>query len=292
MATPRKRATKAPTCRPKTATGRCACCTARSKRRAATNIRSRSSPASAEGTINAPDHSFPSFVNFIFSATDARGLSAEISRKVEARPVPLQIHSEPPGIDIGVGETHLVTPAEYKAIEGSPTTVAAPIEETIGGVKYVFQRWSDGGARVHEVSSTAPGTYTAIYAAVEETGGGGDIRIRWRQLSGGGNSSGGGAPSGGGSGSESKKSGPPARPKLKSGPAKRTRSTTARFVFGGSAGNKFMCKLDGGKFAACRSPKVYKKLKPGRHKVSIYATSGSGGRSATTVFSWKIVAAG
>ena len=84
----------------------------------------------------------------------------------------------------------------------------------------------------------------------------------------------------------------PAGVKLKSGPPKQTRSTTARFVFGGSAGVKFMCKLDGGKFAACHSPKVYSRLKPGRHKVSVYATSGSSGRSGTTVFSWKIVPAG
>jgi glucose/arabinose dehydrogenase len=351
-------------------------------------------PGVARGTINAPDHSYPSFVNFIFSATDSRGLSAETSLKVEARPVPLQIHSEPPGIDIGVGETHLVTPAEYKAIEGSPTTVAAPEEAVLGGIKYafegwsdgggrvhevsstetgtytaryrvvetplvpiqihseppgidigvgethlvtpaeykaiegspttvaapaeatvdgvryVFQHWSDGGQRVHEVPSTAPGTYTAIYAAVEEssggggggdTGGGGETgggnSSGGDNSGGGGNSSGGGpsgggAPGGGGSGPESKGSVPPPKPKLKRGPAKQTRSTTAKFVFGGSAGAKFMCKLDGGKFAVCRSPKVYKGLKPGRHKVSIYATDGSGGRSGTTVFNWKIVPAG
>jgi hypothetical protein len=53
-----------------------------------------------------------------------------------------------------------------------------------------------------------------------------------------------------------------------------------------------MCKLDGGKFAGCRSPKVYKRLKPGRHKVSIYAIGGSGARSAIAVLSWKIVPAG
>ena len=82
------------------------------------------------------------------------------------------------------------------------------------------------------------------------------------------------------------------RPKLKRGPAKQTRSTTARFVFSGSPGAKFMCKLDGGKFTACPSPKIYRQLKPGRHKVSIYATSASGRRSGTTVFSWKILPAG
>ena len=92
----------------KTATGRCACCTARSKRRTATNIRSQVFPGVEEGHDRRSRPPYPAFVNFIFSATDARGLSAETSVKVEARPVPLQIHSEPPGIEIGVGETNVI----------------------------------------------------------------------------------------------------------------------------------------------------------------------------------------
>ncbi|HEY5334096.1 MAG TPA: PQQ-dependent sugar dehydrogenase, partial [Solirubrobacterales bacterium] len=106
-----------------------------------------------EGTIKAPDHSFPSYINFILSATDERGLSGEATVKLTARPVPMQIHSEPPGIEIGIGETTVTTPAEYKAIENSRTTVAAPNEAVVDGATYAFERWSDGGARVHEVSS-------------------------------------------------------------------------------------------------------------------------------------------
>jgi hypothetical protein len=188
----------------------------------------------------------------------------------------MQIRSEPPGVEIGIGETKLTTPAGYIAIEGSRTTVAAPQEAVIGGTKYAFQGWSDGGARVHELPSTVPGTYTAIYAAPSgppaESGSGSG---RGAALGGDGPA----APSA------------PAKPKLKGHPAGRTRSTTARFVFGGLAGTSFHCKLDRGKFVACRSPRIYRRLKPGSHTVRIYATGGTAERSAATVFSWKIVPA-
>jgi glucose/arabinose dehydrogenase len=235
-----------------------------------------------EGTINAPDHSYPSYINFILSATDSRGLSNQASIKIKARPVPMQIRSEPPGVEIGIGETALIAPAEYIAIENSRTNVAAPSEAVVGGVKYAFVGWSDGGARVHEVSSTEPGkTYTAKYkeVPVPPSNGGGDTGT-------GGNNGGG---TGGGDGMGTEKT--PAKPTLKVSPPKQTRSTTAKFVFGGPAGTTFHCKLDRGKFVACRSPRIYRRLKPGRHTVRVYATNAAGGRGATTVFSWKIVPA-
>lgn len=236
-------------------------------------------PGVKGGTVLAPDHSFPSYLNFILGATDSRGLSAEASLKIKARPVSMQIDSEPAGIEIGVGETTVVTPSEYKAIEKSRTTVAAPSEATVGGVKYAFERWSDGAARVHEVSTTESGrTYTAIYKEVPATppaGGGGS-----------GGSGGGGSGGGGGTGPGTT---PPTKPTLKVHPSKRTSSTTARFVFGGSAASKYQCKLDRGKFKSCGSTTIYRKLKRGKHTLRVYATNGSAGRSATTVFSWKIV---
>jgi hypothetical protein len=81
------------------------------------------------------------------------------------------------------------------------------------------------------------------------------------------------------------------KPTLKVSPPKQTRSTTAKFVFGGPAGVSFHCKLDRGKFVACRSPRIYRRLKPGRHTLRVYATNAAGARGATTVFSWKIVPA-
>jgi hypothetical protein len=51
----------------------------------------------------------------------------------------------------------------------------------------------------------------------------------------------------------------------------------ATFTFASSeAGSRFRCKLDSGKFGGCRSPKIYKHLRPGRHVFSVVAISSQG----------------
>jgi glucose/arabinose dehydrogenase len=336
-------------------------------------------PGVAEGTVGAPDHSYPSYVRILLKATDARGLTAEAAVKLAARAVPLQIHSEPAGIEIGIGESKLTTPGEYTVIENSPTQVAAPEEATVGGVSYVFDHWSDGGTRVHDLPVDAPGAYTAIYkevvpptvalqirsepagieigvggtnvttpdevdavkgaptmlAAPEEatvggvkyvfdswsdggarehevspavpgtftavykevagpSNGGGDGGDGGNPGGGGGSVGGGGSGSGGGGGGGPTVGPPepaPEKPKLMGRPPKQTRSTTAKFAFGAAAGGGFQCKLDRGRFSACHSPQIYRKLKPGRHTLRVVAIDAGGDRSAATVFSWKIVPA-
>jgi hypothetical protein len=54
-------------------------------------------------------------------------------------------------------------------------------------------------------------------------------------------------------------------------------SATMRFTGSGGTGKlKFRCRLDKGRFRACRSPKRYTKLKPGRHTVSVEAVDSAG----------------
>lgn len=237
-------------------------------------------PGVAEGTILAPDHNYPTYINFILSATDSRGMTTEASRKITARPVAMQIRSEPPGIGIGIGETRVTTPAEFVAVEGSRTSAAAPEEAVVGGARYVFERWSDGGPRVHDLSSTEPGTYTAIYREVGDPTppGGGE----------GGSGSGAGG-SGGVAGVGPVASGAVARPKLTRHPPKETRSTTAKFGFDGPAGAGFRCKLDRLESTFCRSPRIFRRLKPGPHTLRLVAVDLDGRRSPATVFSWKVV---
>ncbi|HEY0278645.1 MAG TPA: hypothetical protein VGC32_10295 [Solirubrobacterales bacterium] len=118
----------------------------------------------------------------------------------------------------------------------------------------------------------------------------------------GGGSNGGGTPSGGSSNGGSStgspttvtSSPPPASvaPKatITKGPAKSSESTTARFTFRATpaTGVKFQCKLDGAKWASCKSPKVYKKLKPGKHTFQVRATaSGLIGPAAKFKFTVK-----
>jgi copper-binding protein NosD len=70
---------------------------------------------------------------------------------------------------------------------------------------------------------------------------------------------------------------PKPKPKVKilSGPKKSATSTTAKFKFKAepSAEAKFECKLDRSKWAKCKSPKTYKKLKPGKHTFQVRAVA-------------------
>jgi hypothetical protein len=54
--------------------------------------------------------------------------------------------------------------------------------------------------------------------------------------------------------------------------------TTAKVTFRGRPGNKlkFKCKLDKGKFKPCTSPKRYRHLSAGKHKVQVEAISKTG----------------
>lgn len=60
-------------------------------------------------------------------------------------------------------------------------------------------------------------------------------------------------------------------------PKAKTASTTAKFKFKADEPvSRFECKLDKGKFKKCKSPKTYKKLKPGKHVFKVRATDKAG----------------
>ncbi len=68
---------------------------------------------------------------------------------------------------------------------------------------------------------------------------------------------------------------------------------TAKLEFTGSDNKtapsalSFMCELDG-KASPCTSPKTMKKLKPGKHTVTVVATDSAGNQSAAAVKSFKV----
>jgi glucose/arabinose dehydrogenase len=224
-------------------------------------------PALPSGDVVAPDHEYPSFLHFFMTATDARGLSSETDVKVAARPVSFQFRSVPSGIALVTSVKTATTPFELPVIEDSPTTIAAPETAEVGGVTYTFDRWSDGGARVHSVPATGPAEYTAYYDAPA-----GLLLLPTV------------APA------------PPASapkaPELHKHPGKSTKTTTAKFAFGAAAGLRFRCKLDGKSFASCRSPRIYKHLKIGQHSFRVYAIDSTGARvTRNTQFSWHVLAA-
>lgn len=63
---------------------------------------------------------------------------------------------------------------------------------------------------------------------------------------------------------------------------KKVKGRTAKFKFVSSeAGSTFECKLDKKKFKPCRSPKKYKRLKPGKHVFQVRAIDAAGNRDKT-----------
>jgi glucose/arabinose dehydrogenase len=216
----------------------------------------------------APQHDYPSFVEAVVRVSDKRGLSGTATIKIQPRTVALSLSSNPPGIELLVGSESQLSPFSTPAIDGSEILVSAPPTAVVGGTTYTFSSWSDGGGREHPiVVSAATSAYTATYSGPGDGGGG----------EGGGGDGGGGA------------AGPPQTLLGKHPPAS-TRSTTAKFTFKANpAGASFSCKLDGKPKAACRSPKTYKKLKPGKHLFKVWATAGGKTDPTPARSSWKIL---
>lgn len=227
-------------------------------------------PAVHAGDLVAPSHDFPSYIELSLTATDSRGLSASKTVKLAAHPVQLTMVSKPAGITLSAGLTTAPAPFDLNAIEDSRVTVSAPEKASVGGEAYVWSGWSDGGTRSHTIVASGSGSLVATYSPLTPAG----------------NAAGGPAP--GGRGADP----PPLRLRVTSHPKSVSTARTARFGFAvNRAGAGFRCRLDRGPYRRCKSPKVYRRLEPGRHTFAVVATGPGGAVEGTPAkFSWKIVA--
>jgi PKD repeat protein len=110
----------------------------------------------ASGSFAAPDHEHPSYLELTLTATDPGGLSDTDSVRLDPQTVDLSFQSSPTGLQLTVGATGQAAPFTRTVIVGSNNSVSAPSPQTLGGLSYGFQSWSDGSAQTHNL--TAPGT--------------------------------------------------------------------------------------------------------------------------------------
>jgi hypothetical protein len=82
----------------------------------------------------------------------------------------------------------------------------------------------------------------------------------------------------------------PPNTRLTAAPSRRTRAHRARFRFVSTeAGSRFQCKLDRGRWTACRSPRPYSRLRQGLHVFRVRARDGAGNADPTpAVRFWRI----
>ncbi|HEX6667758.1 MAG TPA: LamG-like jellyroll fold domain-containing protein [Solirubrobacterales bacterium] len=124
----------------------------------------KSYPGVSEDKIIAPDHEFPSHLELKLTVTDSSGLSDTETLRLDPKTVDLTFVTEPAGLILNVGQKSSVTPITETVIVGSKNSVAALTPQALGGQRYGFASWSDGGANTHQVVAPAsPTTYTATF---------------------------------------------------------------------------------------------------------------------------------
>jgi hypothetical protein len=76
---------------------------------------------------------------------------------------------------------------------------------------------------------------------------------------------------------------------IATGPKRKTTKTKAKFTFTGAA--SYECKLDRKAFKSCVSPHKLKRLKPGKHKLTVHAIVPTGEISPDVKHRWKVLPA-
>ena len=105
-----------------------------------------------------PDHDANSYYEIRLTATDSDGLTG--SRTITIRPetVKMTLESTPPGADVSYAGFAGTTPLTRTTAIGFETTVTATERFARDGQTYVFDHWSDGGARSHDLRVPAVDT--------------------------------------------------------------------------------------------------------------------------------------
>jgi len=95
---------------------------------------------------------------------DSVGLTSTRIRYFFPQKANMTFATNPAGLQITLdGQSH-TTPFTVTGVVGIKRAIAAPSPQTVNGLSYVFQSWSDGGARSHEISTPAVNTtYTANF---------------------------------------------------------------------------------------------------------------------------------
>ena len=121
-------------------------------------------PGVAGGSVVAPDHEYPSYLELELTVTGAAGLTDVVKRRLDPKTVDLTFETSPSGLQLSVGSHSGAAPFTRTVIVGSTQTVSAPGPQTSGGSSYGFTSWSDAGAQNHAiVAPAAPATYRATF---------------------------------------------------------------------------------------------------------------------------------
>jgi glucose/arabinose dehydrogenase len=116
------------------------------------------------GAFDGPNHDYPAHLELRLTVTDSGGLEDTKSVVLQPKTVQTTFATSVPGLQLTVDDDTGAAPFTRTTIVGSTHTVSAPATQTLFGVEFTFESWSDGGARVHQLTTTSGGTVTAQYS--------------------------------------------------------------------------------------------------------------------------------
>jgi len=94
---------------------------------------------------------------------DSGGLTKSIVRNILPQKVKMTFVTQPVGLKISLdGQDPRVTPFTVTGVVGIIRSISAPTPQTLNGKSYIFQAWSDGKTRSHEINTPS---VAATYAA-------------------------------------------------------------------------------------------------------------------------------
>lgn len=116
----------------------------------------------ASGSFVTPDHEYPSHLELALTAQDSDGNTASTGVRLDPKTVGLDFASSPSGLQLTVSQQTQQATFSRTVIVGSANSISAPNPQNPGD--FWFVRWSDDGARTHNITAPAdPASYQATY---------------------------------------------------------------------------------------------------------------------------------
>ena len=104
------------------------------------------------------------FYRIRLTVRDSGGQTHSTFVDVVPRTVQLTLTTEPAGLRVTLENQPVTTPRTVTSVVGIIRQLGVVSPQTVGGVSYEFESWSDGGAASHEITTPAvPTTYTARF---------------------------------------------------------------------------------------------------------------------------------
>ena len=109
------------------------------------------------GRFLVPALPYPSHLYLVATATDAHGATGRSELRIDPQPVALTVKATRKlRVGVDVGGVHRKSGWSGLLVRGTTVRLVAPRSQTKKGVRWVFVRWSDGGARKHSVTVWDP----------------------------------------------------------------------------------------------------------------------------------------